>query len=137
MTEIANTLRTSGVDVFEARILCDGLTEIAKLVVRPRVGKTDSLDEERIDEMRGSIEQLTGDKGTIIYFEKDQHALGKDSVIEIQAVGEVFRKGAAMVVTALLTEVGLFVVQVRALPCPHVRRAACLSLPDAPRAAPY
>ena len=110
VTEIANSLRVSGVDVFEARITCDGLTEIAKLIVRPR-GKTEDFDDEHIDQMRGAIEQLTGDKGTVVYFEQEQETHETDSVIEVQAVGEINRRGAARVITAILTEFGLHVVQ--------------------------
>ena len=110
VTEIANTLRVSGVDVFEANITCDGLTEIAKLIVRPR-GKTEDFDDERIDQMRGAIEQLTGEKDTVVYFEQEEPKAETDCVIEVQAVGEIHRRGAARLITAIMGEWGLHVVQ--------------------------
>lgn len=110
VTEIANTLRVSGMDVFEGRILCDGSTEIARLILQPR-GNMEDFDDERIGEMRGAIEMLTGDKGTVVYFEEEAKRTYQDAVVEVQAVGEIHRPGAARIITALMTELGLFVQQ--------------------------
>ena len=46
-----------------------GLNEISKLIVRPR-GSVEELGDDRIDEMRSALEQLTGDKGTVVFFEE-------------------------------------------------------------------
>ena len=110
MTEISSALKTLGVDIYEARVTCDGFNEVSKLVVRSR-GKAEKFDDERIDEMRGSIEQIIGDKDTVVYFEDETLEFPEDGVLSVTAVGEVYRKGAANVVTAVLREMGLFVHQ--------------------------
>ena len=84
--------------------------------VRPR-GRTEDFDEDRVDQMRGAIEQLTGAKGTVVYFEEEEATFENlDGVLEIQSVGEIHRRGAARVISALLTELGLYVVQAREPP---------------------
>ena len=50
-------------------------------------------------------------RDTIVYFEEEDSQTYNDGVIEIQSVGEIHRKGAARVITALMTEMGLYVQQ--------------------------